>query len=151
MMTKDRVTGLIALVLGCLLAALTLQLPESTMAGDVGPKIFPFLTSGILILCGAGLMLTAKPKDEKPYFNKEQLIRLFLIFGVVLLYCILIHFIGYLISTLLGSFTISMLFGRKEKIAWWKCLIFAVVLTLVLNYSFVNLFSIQLPTGVLFY
>lgn len=150
-MTKDRVTGLIALVIGCLVAAMTLRLPETTMAGDVGPKVFPFISAGILIFCGAGLLITGKKKEEKPFYTKEQLVRLALIFGVVLVYCILIHFIGYLISTLMGSFAISMMFGRKAGIAWWKCLIFAVILTLVLNYSFVNLFSIQLPKGELFY
>ena len=39
-MTRDRVTGLAALLLGTMVAIGTYQLPKSLMAGDIGPKVF---------------------------------------------------------------------------------------------------------------
>ena len=49
-MTRDRCTGLVALMLGILTAAATSQLPPSTIANDIGPKAFPYITSFILIV-----------------------------------------------------------------------------------------------------
>ena len=86
-MTRDRVTGLIALILGCAVAFATTQLPESSMAGDVGPKVFPYISAGILILCGIGLCVTGK-EASPAYYNKAQFQRLVFIFGIVLLYVV---------------------------------------------------------------
>lgn len=59
-MTRDRCTGLVALMLGILTAAATSQLPPSTIANDIGPKAFPYITSFILIVSGALLTISGK-------------------------------------------------------------------------------------------
>ena len=74
-MTKDRTTGLIALVLGIAVAIATSQLPPSTMVNDIGPKVFPFISAGLLIICGAGLLLTGTKKEEKAAYTKPAQIQ----------------------------------------------------------------------------
>ncbi len=149
-MTKDRVTGLIAFILGCLVVVATLQLPPTNMAGDIGPRAFPFISAGLLIFCGAGLIITGRKKEEQPYFTKKQMGRLTVIFGVMIVYCILLCYIGYIISTFLAAFILCAMFGKQKQIALWKSLVFAVLLTGILYISFVHVFSIQLPSGMLF-
>lgn len=149
-MTKDRSTGLIALVLGCAVAYLTAQLPKSSMAGDIGPKVFPYISAGLLMLCGLGLLITGKKKEECPYYTLAELVHLGKILSVIVGYCVLLYAIGYIIATILGTFVLSFMFGRKENIQWYKSLLFAVVLTALMYYIFAKVFVLPLPRGLIF-
>ncbi len=149
-MTKDRTTGLIALVLGIAVAIATSQLPPSTMANDIGPKVFPFISAGLLIICGAGLLLTGTKKEEKAAYTKPELIRLGTIFGVVLGYCVLMSIFGYVIASIVACFVLSVMFGRRKQIPWYRSLIFAVILTLIVYYIFEKVFILPLPRGMIF-
>jgi hypothetical protein len=73
-MTKDRGTGLIALVMGAAIAVMTSQLPPSTIQGDIGPAVFPYFSAGLLMFCGAGLLITGSQK-EASIFDKRALKR----------------------------------------------------------------------------
>ncbi|PNV63680.1 hypothetical protein C0033_03260 [Clostridium sp. chh4-2] len=145
-MTKDRVTGLIALVLGCAVAAAAAVLPPSTMAGDIGPKAFPYISAGILILCGGGLFITGGKKSPV-YYTKEQLGRLAMIFGVVLCYVIVMHYLGYRIATVAALYILCTMFSRGKDIHLWKRLAFSIILTAVLYFVFTKMFAIPLPGG----
>lgn len=149
-MTKDRSTGLIALLLGIGVAFLTRKFPDSTMAGDIGPRVFPYISAGLLIICGAGLLITGGKKEGKPSYTPAELVRLARIFGVVLGYCVLMAFVGYMPATMLGAFVLSVMFGKMKKIPWQRSLIFAVVLTLAVFYIFEKLFVLPLPRGMFF-
>lgn len=148
-MTKDRVTGLISLVLGCAVTAASAALPPSTMAGDIGPKAFPYLSAGILILCGGGLFITGG-KKAPAFYTKEQLGRLAMIFGVVLCYVIVMYYLGYRIATLAALYVLCTMFSRGKEIRLWKRLAFSIILTGVLYFVFTKLFAIPLPEGQLF-
>lgn len=145
-MTKDRVTGLIAVLLGCAVAAGTSVLPQSSMAGDIGPKAFPYISAGILILCGGGLCITGKKQSES-YYTKEQTGRLLMIFGVVLCYVVIMYYLGYTIATLVGLYVLCTMFGRGKNIPLWKRLAFSLILTIILYVVFTKVFAIPLPAG----
>ena len=46
------------------------------MAGDIGPKVFPYISAGILIICGIGLLATGGKKAEKASYTPKELGRL---------------------------------------------------------------------------
>ena len=148
-MTKDRGTGLIALVLGAIIAVMTSQLPPSTIQGDIGPAVFPYFSAGLLMFCGAGLLITGNQK-EASIFDKRALKRLALIFGVVLLYCIVMSYIGFLVPTVVIFFVLTTMFAEDADVAWWKRLLYSVVLTLVIYLLFHNVLNLKLPTNQLF-
>lgn len=148
-MTKDRGTGLIALVLGAIIAVMTSQLPPSTIQGDIGPAVFPYFSAGLLMFCGAGLLITGNPK-EASIFDKRALKRLALIFGVVLLYCIVMSYIGFLVPTVVIFFVLTTMFAEDANVVWWKRLLYSVVLTLVIYLLFHNVLNLKLPTNQLF-
>ncbi len=148
-MTKNRSTGLIALVLGAVIAVGAAQLPPSTMAGDIGPAVFPYIAAGILIICGIGMLITGGVK-EASIFNRESLFRLAKIFLVVLIYVIAMNYLGFLFPTFAVLFVLSMMFSEEDHIAWWKVLIFAAVLTAGIYLLFHNVLNLKLPTNRLF-
>lgn len=148
-MTKDRGTGLIALVMGAAIAVMTSQLPPSTIQGDIGPAVFPYFSAGLLMFCGAGLLITGNQK-ETSIFDKRALKRLALIFGVVLLYCIVMSYIGFLVPTVVIFFVLTTMFAEDADVAWWKRLLYSVVLTLVIYLLFHNILNLKLPTNQLF-
>lgn len=148
-MTKDRGTGLVALVLGSAIAVMTSQLPPSTIQGDIGPSVFPYFSAILLIVCGAGLLITGS-KQEASIFDKRALKRLAIIFGIVLLYCVVMTYVGFLLPTVVIFFVLSTMFAEGEDVAWWKRLVYSVVLTLVIYLLFHNVLNLKLPTNQLF-
>lgn len=149
-MTKDRCTGLLALILGLWVAVSAYQLPNSKMPGDVGPKAFPYITAALLIICGAGLLITGKKKSERTY-NREQLKRLGLVLGLLLAYIVAMNLIGFLIPTFIVTFLLCTMFARgKTNVVLWKRLLFAALLDGAVYAGFTLLLNMQLPQGILF-
>lgn len=147
-MTKDRVTGLLSLLLGIGVGIMTSQLPPSTMANDIGPAVFPYITACILIVCGAGLILK-KPAntDAEPFFDRTALIRLAKISGVVVAYIVLEAMFGFLLPTIAVLFVLCMMFSKSGQTKWWQALIFSAAVAIIVYLLFTKGFSLVLPRG----
>lgn len=148
-MTRDRVTGLISTVLGITVAIMTFQLPPTTMSGDVGPKVFPYIASALLILCGIGLLINGN-KMSPAYYTKKQFMRLCLIFSVMLGFVAAMQYLGYMIASFVTLLILCTMFSQGKNVAVWKRIVFALAMTAALYVMFVKVFSIPLPSGVLF-
>lgn len=148
-MTRDRVTGLIAVLLGAAIAFMTSQLPASTMAGDIGPKTFPYISAGVMILCGIGLLINGK-KPSPVYYTRPQFGRLCLISAVMLGFIIAMQFLGYVIACFAALLILCSMFSQSKGIAVWKRVVFAAVMTAAMYLMFEKIFSIPLPGGILF-
>lgn len=148
-MTKNRITGLIAVILGTAVGMGAFQLPESTIIGDVGPAVFPFLTAGILLICGAGLLITGGG-EVTALDSLAALRRLGVIFAAVLIYCIAMNFLGFVIPTIAILFVLATLFSEDKSVAWWHKLLYAAAITLVIYFLFHNVLNLKLPDNQLF-
>lgn len=151
-MTRDRVTGLISLVLGIAVAVLTSQLPPSNVANDLGPQAFPYITSGILILCGIAIVLK-KPVESKPFFKNGMVSikRFALLWVVLIVYVAGMAFLGFIIPSIAVLFVMCMMFGKDPEhgvdIAPWKAAVFAVVMTAAVYVLFSIVLQLRLPVG----
>jgi len=148
-MTKDRSTGIVATVLGAIIAVSTSQLPKSMIEGDIGPAVFPYFCAGLLMLCGIGLLVTGS-KEQPGIFNKESLKRLALIFVIVLIYCAVMTYLGFFLPTLAVLFVMCTMFAEDIQCPWWHRLIFAVALTVAIYLLFHNVLNLKLPVNQLF-
>ena len=66
-MKKDRATGLIAAILGIVVAIYAYFLPKSGIEGDIGPAIFPYIAAAMLIICGIILVVRKQDGDSAPF------------------------------------------------------------------------------------
>ncbi len=151
-MKKDRLIGLISLLLGGIAFALTMMIQtsaSSASAAEPGPKLFPMSASVILIACGLGLMLQ-KQKDYDAYLTKEQVKRLGILFGVFVLYCVGLHFLGFVIATPILLFITMTMFAGKKELSLIVRLIYSIGLTAVIYLTFVVALKTNIPAGLLF-
>lgn len=146
-MTRDRGTGIVAVLLGIYVFFYTNTIPNPTSAGDsAGPRVFPYITAAILVICGIGLILQ-KSEKKNAFLTKRQWARLLLICGAYLGYVLMLWAFGFLIATALCLFTLSSMFSKGKDVAVWKRILYAVGVTAVLYACFFTLLGMSLPVG----
>ena len=129
-----------------------IQTPPS--ASDIGPKAFPYLVSGMLVLVGAGLVIqllrggTGVPEegeDVDPNIATDWA-TVGKLAGFVLLHAFLIVPLGWPAAAAVLFFGCAWSLGARP---WWRNLVTAIVLALVLQFVFAGLLGVSLPAGFL--
>lgn len=152
-LSKNRVTGLVSLVLGVIYFFATKNLPESAVADPIGPRAFPFIVSAGMVIVGLVLTLkreTVTAKNRAVIFDlaTEKGLMLDIAYTCVagIIFGLILEPVGYLISTLL--FMTAMMFitnGRRVVYNTSIALLFALT-----TYGlFFGLLDVSLPRGVL--
>ena len=147
-MKRDRATGLIAAILGIVVAIYACFLPKSGTEGDIGPAIFPYIAAAMLIVCGIILAVRKQDGDSAPFLPETVQKKRFLLMTVVyVLYGILLWAVGFLIGTPIASFVLCVMMSGKREIAKWKLALFSIIVTAIVYYCFYSLLSLKLPVG----
>lgn len=161
-MAAGRYLGVGLNVVGALALGFGLRI-ESVGLGqnsDPGPKAFPFVLAGILILGGIyelvvsvmakGALVSSEPTSDEPAAPGEDRSfsfagwgKLLFVFLGLVIYVGLIPWLGFTLSTLL--FAIGMM--RRLDVGWVAAVTTTIGLLLVVNLLFVRLFKVQMPTG----
>ena len=90
-MKRDRATGIIAALLGVLVAVYAWMLPKSGIEGDIGPAVFPYMAAVMLIVCGVILAVRRQKEDSAPFLPEMIQKKRFLVITLVyVLYGILL-------------------------------------------------------------
>ena len=133
-----------------------------TLPSTLSPAFFPSLVTAILMLMSFMLtlftlnslrhMLTGRVDDERRELQEAgedagRFVALAGYVGVLFLYLIALHYVGFLYSTPVIMFLVSVMLGLRHWLIGIACY---VAFTLVLNYVAFNFMQIILPTGVLF-
>lgn len=152
-LTKNRLTGLVSLLLGIIYFFATRNLPETAVADPIGPRAFPYIIASGMIIVGLVLALKREPLTEKNravIFNlsteKELMINIGYTCVAGIVFGLILEPVGYLISTF--AFMTAMMFitnGRRILYNLSIGLLFAVT-TYVL---FFILLEVSLPRGIL--
>lgn len=146
-MTRDRMTGITVMLLGIAVCIYTNTIPNPAGAGDsVGPRAFPYITAGLLLLCGAGLALQ-KSEHQKPFLLPHQWKRMAAICGVYFGYVMLLWAFGFILATPVCLLTLATMFSAGKKVPLWSRLLFAVGVTAVLYFLFFTMLGMSLPVG----
>ena len=124
-MHRDRIVGVLTTILGAAVAYMTSQLAGTNMPGDPGPKVFPYICAGILLVCG--LILTIR----KPA------------------YIVLMWLFGFLVPTLLVVCLLCFMFAEGKNIPKWQPIVYSIIVTGALYVAFVYMLKLRLPVGTL--
>jgi putative tricarboxylic transport membrane protein len=110
-MTGDRIFGavMIVLALGYILSATNIQ--TSFMSDPVGPRLFPYMVAGVIILCSLVMVLRPDPQAEWP--APMMLLKLLTALVVLVGYAMVIRPWGFIIPTVLASGIISYMISPR--------------------------------------
>lgn len=149
--TKRRITGAIFAVFSSLYLFYTMQIPDSSVQNDPGPRLFPYVVGGIMLVCSLILLLYT-PKSEPvdvPFFNATERSRFLGLYGLIVLYVVSMDVIGYTLPTFIALSLMCWMFSRSKtkKTPVWGCLLYGAVCTVVIWVAFQNALHILLPRG----
>lgn len=149
-MNKNRIIGIVLALVSVLFLVMTSQLPSSRYSGMVGPKVFPYIAAGGLLLCAIALFFkkeTENEKDKGPFLDKAGWIRVLKLVILLALFPVMFKYLGFIISAVILLFIMISLFdlGKKESI--WKKILVTVSVTGILYVVFIYVINIKLPTG----
>lgn len=110
-MTGDRIFGavMIVLALGYILSATNIQ--TSFMSDPVGPRLFPYMVAGVIIICSLVMVLRPDPQVEWP--APAMLLKLVTALAVLVGYAMVIRPWGFIIPTVLVSGIISYMISPR--------------------------------------
>lgn len=152
-LTKDRLTGIVSLVIGVTYFLATTQLPTTAVADPIGPRAYPYIVSVGMIIVGLLLVLKRDPLTEKNRAvifdlskEKELVIDIALTCVAGLVFGLILEPLGYLIATFL--FMTAMMFITNGLRYAYNALI-GVVFAATTYVLFFVLLEVSLPRGIL--
>ena len=153
---KDQILGIAALIIAAFYAFHVSKLPPTSYVADPGPKMFPMAGCLILGICGILLIIHPSKAEGKALFTKEQWLHCWLLFGIYVLYLVLLWLVGFTYAVPVILLVLSYVFSFvtkpdeafKKRIV--KTLIYTVVLGAAVYVLYVVVLDAQLPGGILF-
>ncbi|MCM3653339.1 tripartite tricarboxylate transporter TctB family protein [Metabacillus litoralis] len=125
----------------------SLSLPYNSEIGP-GPGFFPLWLSGILLIVSCIYIYQAikkvKEKEEFQWFSDKQALKKILyILGTLILFVLLISFLGFLFTS-----TIFLFLLLVKEYKWYKSLMISIIVTLIVYWVFGTLLDVALPVSV---
>ncbi len=147
--SADTVIGLLLIFLGIFLYTLTLDFPKGKLTATVGPASMPRLWIYGLWFFSLWMIVThiknGKQIDAAP---ASQLRTPVLLAGLMLLYVILVPYLGYYITTFLFLIGGAYLLNYRRHVLIWATALSYILFSYVVFYK---ILQVPLPTGKWFY
>lgn len=151
MRLSDRVSGLLALVVGVAVVSYTRTFPE--MPGqNFGPALFPFLAGAGLAAFGVWLIVADLANGRAPLVHVDawvkrprMVVNFVVVVGVLVGYILLADSLGFFVTGIL--FLSALMFAFDAQRRW--IIPVAVVMTVAMHYAFYTLLRVALPWGIL--
>ncbi|RGZ01276.1 tripartite tricarboxylate transporter TctB family protein [Clostridium sp. AM58-1XD] len=149
-MKRDRVNGIVGVIIGVLIIAGALRLPPSKVPDDIGPAVFPIIAAVMIIIPGLFLTFKKAFTEECPFLNRQEWKRLGILVLVFILYAVLLYMVGFLVATPIITFIISKMFSQGKKVPAWQLIVYALILTIIVYMCFYKGLGLKLPRGEFF-
>ena len=152
MINKDIATGAILVGAGAWFAWEAQSFP--TMAGmTYGPGLFPTIAGLGLVICGVLIFLTGllrpapetAPPEENASNSAWPLINSLAVIGCVVFFALGLDRLGFH----LVAFPLLLVLLLLFRIVWWKSLLLAVFVTVLVHLIFYSFLHVPLPWGLL--
>jgi putative tricarboxylic transport membrane protein len=110
-MAADRIFGavMIVLALGYVLSAMNIQ--TSFISDPVGPRVFPYMVAGVVILCS--LVMVLKPDPNADWPAPLMLLKIGAALAVLVGYALTIRTLGFILPTVIASAVLSYMISPR--------------------------------------
>lgn len=144
---RDQIIGIALVILGIIIFAMIQGYSMPFSATYPGPKALPGLAAFGFVVCGAGIFFqsTVDRREQKTFLVKEGWIRVAVVFGLLILYVLLMKFLGFIIVTPVICFIFATLFARGTRCSVRNRIIFSVIFTLFIYFLYTKAFSLPMP------
>ncbi len=149
-MNKDRWIGLLTFLFGAGALALTMMIPVQTVTDDPGPRLFPIFGSVLMMLCGLGIFIQARPAGGKPFLSKEGWKRMGIMFALLIAYAVALRVLGFLIASPIVLFVFIRMIARGKKVSVAYSVGYSLVAVAIVWVVFEKGLNTLLPAGILF-
>jgi heme A synthase len=148
---KNKIIGTVLGLTSLLFLYMTWTLPTAKNSATVGPRTFPYLAAGGLLLCSIALLLQKEQKrdTERTFLDKAGWIRVAKLLGLLVMFPILFHFTGFLVASFAFLFLMIRLFDLEREVKLFMVASVSLAITAFMYGVFVFLLKIQLPHGAL--
>lgn len=149
-LNKDKAIAAACVLIGIIYLIGALNLPQTNLVKDPGPKVFPTIGAVIVILSSVAILLKRYDTEPKASYAREQWKQVMVMLGVFVVYLLMLWILGFLISTPVILLLTSYMFTDKGvKVALWKRIVFALALTAFLYWIFAKVLVMLLPMGMI--
>jgi putative tricarboxylic transport membrane protein len=151
-MTKDTTVGIVSVVLGVGYLVATFRIPLFETGDEIGPRVFPFMISAVVIGCGLALILKDfKNKNRKPFswgFATERGIWLRILFTIAagIIYGLVLDWLGYVIATFFFMIFVASIINIGKHL---QNAIIAAAFSIITFVAFALILKLSLPRGIL--
>jgi putative tricarboxylic transport membrane protein len=136
-----RAPGLLLVALAVAVALAARRFEVAFITDPLGPKAFPLTAA--LLLGGSGVALALRPGRGPDLPSGAVLARMGAALATFVLYAALLSFAGFVASTTLAVWALSLVFGGPRLAALIAALLFSLALHLVFAYAL----ALSLPIG----
>ena len=142
------------LILGLVVLFDTKNMLVPPGSGTIGPQVFPYLVSGLVILVALGIFVEifrgnlGQPEGTEfgDIVDKTDYKSFLLVAGAMATYPLLIERAGFVVASTVAFFGVSYAFGAKNAP---KNLLISVIFSLIVYFSFTIGLNVNLPSGIL--
>lgn len=151
---KDQVLGIIGLVIAVLVAWQSTMLQTIRYEGDPGPKMFPFMASGLIAVCSI-VVIVRPSKNPRVLLTAAQWLEAAKLFCVYLASLALFWLFGFNVAVPITLFIITMMFSKvsNANASLKKRLIISIVYAVagfgILYLMYVVALDASLPKGII--
>jgi len=142
------------LILGLVVLFDTKNMLVPPGSGTIGPQVFPYLVSGLVLLVSLGIFVEifrgnlGQPEGTEfgDIVDKTDYKSFLLVAGAMATYPLLIERAGFVVASTFAFFGVSYAFGAKNAP---KNLLISVIFSLIVYFSFTIGLNVNLPSGIL--
>jgi len=158
-LSKKDIKGELAFASSLLILGLVVFFDTKSMlvppgSGTVGPQIFPYLVSSLVMLVGLGIFIEifrgnlGQPEGTEfgDTIDKTDFKSFLIVAGAMSTYPLLIERSGFVAASTVAFFGVSYAFGAKNLA---KNLLVSLIFSLIVYFSFTRGLNVNLPSGIM--
>jgi putative tricarboxylic transport membrane protein len=146
-MLADRIGGLITIIFGGVAISEAVRLYPTRESFYVGDHLMPGIVGAAMVLLGLIMVIRKGERFKVQFPDKVIMRKMLLVMGALILYWILINYMGYIFSTFIISCLLFRLIGSYPYV---KAAIFSAGVTVVIYFVFIYWLDMLFPAGFFF-